>query len=84
MSGGHFGYSQQVVNEIADEIEKLALSPEFEDYPEGIKIEFMRGMAHLRLGYVYAQRIDWLLSGDDSEATFLTRLKSDLAEVRGG
>lgn len=30
---------------------------------------------------IYAQRIDWLLSGDDSEDSFKKRLKENLDEL---
>ena len=32
--------------------------------------------------YLYVQRIDWLVSGDDSEDGFHERLKEDLSEVK--
>jgi hypothetical protein len=35
----------------------------------------------LRKAAVYAQRVDWLLSGDDGEETFLERLKKDLDKL---
>lgn len=31
---------------------------------------------------VYAQRIDWLLSGDDGEESFHERLKEDLDKLK--
>jgi hypothetical protein len=30
---------------------------------------------------VYAQRVDWLVSGDDGEESFITRLAEDLKEL---
>lgn len=39
---------------------------------------FKTGLKYLRLAYIYAQRIDWLLSDDDGEETFHKRLKEDL------
>ena len=33
---------------------------------------------HLETVVIYTQRIDWLLSGDDNEETFLERLKEEL------
>lgn len=36
----------------------------------------------MRLAYIYAQRIDWLLSGDDGEDDLQERLKEELAELR--
>lgn len=83
MSGGHFDYNQSVITHIADEIEKLITSTEYGDYPEAVKFEFSRGLVHLKLGFIYAHRIDWLVSGDDSEESFYARLKSDLKEVMG-
>ncbi|MCK5919405.1 MAG: hypothetical protein KAG66_00585 [Methylococcales bacterium] len=83
MSGGHFDYNQHVISDIADGIEELINSPEYGDYPDAVKLEFKKGLTHLRLGFVYAQRIDWLVSGDDSEASFFARLKGSLEEVTG-
>ena len=40
--------------------------------------EFNKGLEALRVAYIYAQRIDWLLSYDDGEDTFHKRLKHDL------
>lgn len=45
--------------------------------------EFKKGLEILRKAYVYAQRIDWLLSGDDGEESFHERLKEDLEELKG-
>jgi hypothetical protein len=35
----------------------------------------------LKLAYVYAQRIDWLLSCDDGEDSFHKRLQAQLKEL---
>ena len=43
--------------------------------------EFKNAVKHLRVAEIYAQRVDWLLSGDDGEDTFIERLKSDLAKI---
>lgn len=48
--------------------------------PETIA-EFQNGLKYLKKAYVYAQRIDWLISGDDGEESFHERLKEDLAEL---
>jgi hypothetical protein len=34
------------------------------------------------MAQIYAQRIDWLVSGDDNEDSFHKRLAKDLAEVK--
>ena len=35
----------------------------------------------MKTAAIYAQRIDWLLSGDDGEQSFKERLKEDLDEL---
>lgn len=44
--------------------------------------EFEKGIKLLKQAEVYAQRIDWLLSGDDGEKEFHERLKEDLDELK--
>ena len=51
------------------------------DFPDEVIEEFKKGVEILRQAQVYAHRIDWLLSGDDGDETFLKRLKSDLNEL---
>ena len=48
------------------------------DYNKETIKELKKGLAILRKAYIYAQRIDWLLSGDDGEESFHKRLKEDL------
>ena len=36
----------------------------------------------LKKATIYAQRIDWLVSGDDGEESFLSRLKEDLEQLK--
>jgi hypothetical protein len=92
MSGGHFQYKQWEIGNIADEVEQLILdndSQEVNEYgdrkgygysPETIE-EFKQGLLILRQAHVYAQRIDWLVSGDDGEDSFHRRLKVELEKV---
>jgi hypothetical protein len=47
-------------------------------YPDDIIEEFKKGVDMLRKAQIYAQRIDWLISGDDGEESFRERLKEDL------
>lgn len=44
--------------------------------------EFKKGLSILRKAYVYAQRIDWLLSADDGEDSFHSRLKEELDNLK--
>jgi len=50
-------------------------------YPDDVIEEFKKGLDILRKAQVYAQRIDWLVSCDDSEESFHRRLKEDLNKL---
>jgi Rad3-related DNA helicase len=89
MSGGHFQYKQWEISNIADEVEQLILDNDSNDldewgYTKGTHFnketinEFKIGLEVLRKAYVYAQRIDWLVSADDGEDSFHNRLKGEL------
>jgi hypothetical protein len=49
--------------------------------PEKTQEEFKNAIRHLRIAEVYAQRIDYLLSGDDGDENFHNRLKEDLNKL---
>jgi len=62
----------------------------YEKYPEDLYYykysddtvaEFKKAVELLKQAEVYAQRIDWLLSGDDGEENFHERLKEDLSKL---
>jgi len=86
MSGGHFNYAQYRINDIAVEIDEVIKSNDKFGWEEGNNyfpaiIEKFKEAAHtLRQAQEMAQRVDWLLSGDDGEDSFLRRWKE---EVRG-
>ena len=94
MSGGHFNYDQYRIGYIADEIEELIAS-NYEDsldnfgyrigrgYTSETIAEFKTAVELLRKAQVYAQRIDWLISGDDGEDSFHKRLAEDLGKTGG-
>ena len=46
-------------------------------YPDEVIKEFEKGYYILRLAEIYAQRIDWLLSGDDGDDSFIERLAQE-------
>lgn len=50
-------------------------------YPDEVIEKFKEGLEIIKKAEVFAQRIDWLLSGDDGEETFLKRLKDDLGKL---
>lgn len=93
MSGGHFDYQQYRLDDMANDIETVIYhnnSTELNtfgdrigaDLPDDIIEEFKHAVTLLREAAIYVQRIDWLLSGDDGEDSFRTRLKKDLETYR--
>ena len=38
----------------------------------------------IRIAEIYATRVDWMMSGDDSEESFRERIKEDLEEFEKG
>jgi hypothetical protein len=97
MSGGHFDYNQYKIRDISDSVEQvirnnnkkkehpIEYSWESEyhyEYPPEVIEKFKEGLVILKLAEVYTQRIDWLLSGDDGDETFLERLKEDLDKLK--
>tara|TARA_R110000868_G_C10331343_1_gene714242 strand:+ start:148 stop:465 length:318 start_codon:yes stop_codon:yes gene_type:complete len=51
-------------------------------YSDEVIKEFKKGLKALRKAYIYAQRIDWLVSGDDGEESFIERLNKELEELK--
>jgi hypothetical protein len=91
MSGGHFDYKQyhidDIVREIANLIERNDSKelgehgyPVSRGYSEETIAKFKEALTTLRRGAIMAQRIDWLVSGDDGENTFHKRWEEELHE----
>ena len=84
ISGGHFDYKQNHIKDVADEIERIIeVNSEAENKfrDETISL-FKNGVKALRVAEIYARRIDWLLSFDDSEGSFKQRLKKELKDEK--
>lgn len=92
MSGGKFCFKQYEISQIADQIEELIESNDDKrqnewgrqigrEYPPAVMAEFDRAVKALRVAFVYAQRVDYLVSGDHGEESFLDRLAEDLKEL---
>jgi hypothetical protein len=90
MSGGHFNYSQYQIIQIADDIETVIFNnnddtlDEYGDrrgrhYNDDVIARFREAVKVLRVAYVYAQRADWLLSDDDGEDSFISRMDAELS-----
>ena len=50
-------------------------------YPDEVIEKMEEAVKVLKIAQVYAQRVDWLLSGDDGEESFLRRLDEDLDKL---
>lgn len=55
--------------------------PNYCGYKDEVVEKMEEGLAAIRKAYIYAKRIDYLLSGDDGEASFLQRLQKDLDKL---
>ncbi len=92
MSGGHFEYQQYRIEDIARGIEELIESNDDESLNEwgdrrgrGYSVEtiekFKIAVDTLRKAAIMAQRVDWLVSGDDGEDSFHRRWDKELKEL---
>ena len=92
MSGGYFEYNQWKVEELAEDIDRaiarstrlLDNPPDKNDYehcyvytPETLA-KFTEARDTLRRAAKMAQRVDWLLSGDDGEDSFHKRWEEEV------
>jgi hypothetical protein len=95
MSGGAFDYKQYELNYIADSIEQVIInngkkrenpdpweSEYYYEYPEDVIQKFEEAVFFIKIAQVYAQRVDWILSGDDGEESFIKRLDEDLSKLK--
>ncbi len=92
MSGGKLNYIKYYISATIDiieqEIRNNNVEPRKEDYfepnnfSEETIAEFKTGINLLKKAQIYAQRIEWLLSGDDSEDAFHKRLSEDLSKMK--
>ena len=64
-----------------EELEKYPEMKYHYSYPPEVIEKFKEGVEIIRKAYVYAQRIDWLVSGDDGEQSFLKRLDEELNKL---
>jgi hypothetical protein len=50
-------------------------------YPDEVIEKMKEAVKALHIAQEYAQRVDWLLSGDDGEESFLSRLDENLKKI---
>lgn len=51
------------------------------NYPENVIEEFKKAVDLISRAQVYMHRVDWLLSGDDGDESFIKRLEEDLKKL---
>ena len=49
-------------------------------YPDNVLDEFKKALEVIDKAQIYIQRLDWLLSGDDGEESFISKLNEELKE----
>lgn len=83
MSGGRFEYLQRRYEwqDAIDTIEQV-IDKNAHEFPKEIIDEFKQGLIHIKKAKVYLERIDYLLSDDDGEESFINRLKHDLKKLK--
>jgi len=89
MSGGHFNYIQFRIADIADEIDELIGSNNDQsldewgqrrgnNFPPEILEKFREAAYTIRQAADMVHRVDWLVSDDDGEESFLERWKKEV------
>lgn len=86
MSGGFFDYKQHAISDIIYSLQSVISNKKLPsdfydsgfytlDYSPEVFEEFIKGLEYLRLAQEYTHCIDYLLSGDYGEETFLAKIK---------
>lgn len=79
----YLNYNTWLTKEEADYIrEHKRTLPNVSEFDDETIALFKKGIEILKEAEVYAQRIDWLLSGDDGEDSFKKRLKEELEKLK--
>jgi len=92
MSGGHFNYDQfrilQIAEDIQEHLDNQGKLTGYNDYlgqqeyyafeSDEVQERMRHAIRALKIAEVYAQRVDWYLSGDDGEENFIKRLDEEL------
>lgn len=82
MSGGHFDYTQYRMEDVAVEIDYLIDRNDREDcpYPQKIIERFKEAAHTIRQAQEMIERVDYLVSGDDGEESFMTCWDNEVRE----
>lgn len=94
MSGGAFDYKQYHIEQLIEDMELLLKRVDKEPIDSFecdslkryvndsvlFKNKIKENIRYLKRAYIYTQRLDWFISGDDGEETFYERLEEDLSK----
>ena len=95
MSGGAFEYKQYKIQDLIEDMENLLVRLDKEpidsfecdslkryvDDSELFKNKIKENIRYLKRAYIFTQRIDWFISGDDCEENFYERLKEEIEKL---
>lgn len=87
MSGGHFDYVQYKFQDVADQLDTCldrCADPDdafYHNLSQETRDVIIALSRSVRVNSLILNRVDWLLSGDDSEQSFREYLIEDLAAV---
>jgi len=85
MSGGHFDYNQYRINDIADKLRvRIAIArtkPSHYGYSDKFLEEMIKGYNMAMETAARIHRIDWVLSGDDGDDTYVEALSEDISKI---
>ena len=95
MSGGAFEYKQYKIQDLIEDMENLLVRLDKEpidsfecdslkryvDDSELFKNKIKENIGYLKRAYIFTQRIDWFISGDDCEENFYERLKEEIEKL---
>ena len=88
MSGGHFNYIQNSMEDVVDEIQQIINTNEVPDeygyaqnYTKNTISKFKSAQAQILKAAEMIRRIDWLVSGDDGEDYFHKYWKENISKI---
>lgn len=80
MSGGYFDYVQfDMYSKAILPLEEIFKEPDLSDrYSQEVIDQMKKGLSCLKVAHEYLHQIDWLLSGDTADDSFLEDLEKGL------
>lgn len=80
MSGGSFDYIQYRFDEQIEEMIRRVNNVDY-SYSDVVKEKIFEAIKYFKMARIYLHRVDWFVSCDDGEETFLKRLEEDIKKL---